>query len=68
MALPPQTVTVLQRTALFDLVAGIALAAYGAASGASALVLAGVALAVVGAGMFGWARSQRPRPDGPISG
>ncbi|QXC60154.1 hypothetical protein KSP35_17605 [Aquihabitans sp. G128] len=67
MALPQQTVTVLQRTALFDVVAGVAIAAYGASSSSSSLTILGVALAVVGAAMFLWARSQRPQPQGPLS-
>ncbi|CAN5533952.1 hypothetical protein BH10ACT1_BH10ACT1_26610 [soil metagenome] len=67
MAIPQQTATMLQRVALFDLVAGVGLVVYGATGGTSVITLLGTLLAVAGLGTFFFARSQRSGPDGPIS-
>ncbi len=68
MALPAQTADLLQKVALLDVVLGLGLLVYGSAGDEVGLIFGGVGLAVMGALMFLWARSQRPRPDGPIEG
>lgn len=68
MAMPPQTASLLTKVAMGDLLLGVVLAVVGLTAGPGFLVVAGIALAVCGAGMVGLVRSQRAEPEGPISG